>query len=208
VARQSLLDAVTKRDKITADIEKCQQLRDKNSEAVESYREWKSKADAVAKWREDVAAKAAAIDRQQQIVDDLLALRKSMIGGRLEQFLGIMTEFLKPFGIAGVEYSFDGGFVCTGRGADLLSDGQKAMMFEAAFKVAVATVTGVGIVAVDDLAPMTPELRQRICLQIRASGHQVIECFVNDEADQWANVTGAKVFYLSDGAVKMVSPAA
>jgi hypothetical protein len=130
-----------------------------------------------------------------------------MVGGRLEQFLGIMAGFLEPFGIEGVEYTFDGGFVCTGRGADLLSDGQKAMMFEAAFKVAVATVTGVGIVAVDDLAPMTDAFRYDISCQLQASGHQVIECVVADVPDGWLN-HGAKVFFLSDGAVKAVSPAA
>ena len=210
VATERLIETKERLTKVTAALDKCQQLSDTHEAAVKVYSEWSDKAAAVRKWREDVAAKAAAIDRQQQIVDDLLALRKSMIGGRLEQFLGIMTEFLKPFGIEGVEYSFDGGFVCTGRGADLLSDGQKAMMFESAFKVAVATVTGVGIVAVDDLAPMTDEFRELISESLARSGHQVIECLVGGGLGKmigWPH-SKPKMFFLSDGAVQVVSPAA
>lgn len=207
-ARKSLEEATEKHDRIHADLQKCEALRDKHGAAMSTYADWQRKAEAVQKWRDEVAEKAAAIDKERQIVDDLTELRKSMIGGKLEEFLAILANFLKPFGITGITYTFDGGFVCVGRAADLLSDGQKAMMFEAAFKVAVATVTGIGIVAVDDLAPMTDQFRELISESLLKSGHQVIECVVGDESRAAHGGPGeCKVFFLSDEAA-LVSPAA
>jgi DNA repair exonuclease SbcCD ATPase subunit len=55
-ARNSLDEARARRDKISSDIEKCQQLRDTHTTAVEGYREWQAKAEAVRKWRDNVAA--------------------------------------------------------------------------------------------------------------------------------------------------------
>jgi hypothetical protein len=174
---------------------------------MERFAEWRAKNEAKLKWNDEVASTQVAIDKQRRIINDLELLRKTLVGDRSEQFLNIIREFLEPFGITDVNYTFDGGFTVAGRGAEMLSDGQKTMMFEAGFRSAIATITGADIVVLDDLAPMTGEFRSMISEQLHATGHQIIECVVADNPEPWRKLPGATVIFLSDGAAT-VSPAA
>lgn len=207
VARDSLEAAKERLADLRQRAGTASELRTKQGQAMERFREWQAKDEALRKWREEVASTSAAIDKQRRIISDLETLRKTLVGDRSEQFLNIIREFLWPFGITDVNYTFDGGFTVAGRGAEMLSDGQKTMMFEAGFRSAIATLTGADIVVLDDLAPMTDGFRGLISAQLDQTGHQIIECVVSDNPEPWRKLPGTTVIFLSDGAAT-VSPAA
>lgn len=91
------------------------------------------------------------------LVKGLESLKKKIVGERVAEFLKIMTGFLEPFHVGEVAYTWEGGFTINGLPLAYESDGCALMMFEAAFRVAVAKITKLNLIVLDHKAPLSRE---------------------------------------------------
>ena len=146
------------------------------------------------------------VGEMRKLIKGLENLKQKILGERIGEFLNLMKAFLQPFNLGELSYTWEGGFTINGFALAHESDGCALMMFEAAFRVAVATITGFSLVVLDQKAPLSRKNEMALAKQLINSKCQVIQTYTSDEPK--APSPGAKytVLWVEKGTVKQLEP--
>lgn len=142
-------------------------------------------------WGQAAVKNMDQITATSSLIKALELLKKNIVGEHMDEFFQIMTDFLQPFAAGKLGYSWEEGFNVNGVPIAYESDGCALMMFEAAFRVAIAKTTGIGLVVLDQKAPLSRTNEQHLARQLLKSGCQVIQSYTTDVRGQ-APPPGAK----------------
>jgi len=140
---------------------------------IQAYNRALAAAEATAKRQGDLMA--LEIPKVQRVIGELDRMREQIVATGAESFLGRMNEFLLPFVFPAIRYDYNQGFLVGDLPADWVSRGEGAMLFEAAFRVAVAHHTGVGLVVFDHDAPVDDINKSLLGRALQSAGVQVIQ---------------------------------
>ena len=138
------------------------------------------------------------IPKVERVIRELEALRERIIAEGIGPFVADMQRFLKPFGLARVEYDWEAGFSVNGLPANRLSRGQGAMFFEAAFKVATAIKTKVPLVALDHDSPVDERYQRELSKGFFfAESLQILQTWTTSEKPTVKPLKGVKRLWVS-----------
>ena len=98
--------------------------------------------DAATQWGQKTVANIGGINETTELIKALEKLKKDIVGEKMDAFFKIMTDFLEPFNAGKLAYTWEAGFTVDGLKIAHESDGCALMMFESAFRVAIARTTG------------------------------------------------------------------
>ena len=152
---------------------------------------------AVIKNSEDVA-------EIRKLIKGLENLKKKILGERIGEFLNLMQAFLQPFNLGELSYTWEGGFTINGFALAHESDGCALMMFEAAFRVAVATITEFRLVVLDQKAPLSRKNEMALAKQLISSKCQVIQTYTSDEPKAPSPDAKYTVLWVEKGTVQQL----
>lgn len=142
-------------------------------------------------WGQATVKNLDRITATSDLIKALELLKKNIVGEHMDEFFQIMTDFLQPFETGKLGYSWEEGFNVNGVPIAYESDGCALMMFEAAFRVAIAKTTGIGLVVLDQKAPLSRTNEQHLARQLLKCGCQVIQSYTTEVRGQ-APPPGAK----------------
>jgi exonuclease SbcC len=110
----------------------------------------------------------------ERVIAELQRVRAGIMKEGIAPFLDTMAEFLAPFGITGLAYDLEDGFKVGEVEANHLSRGQSAMLFEGAFRAAVARKTGIPLIVLDHDAPVDDTAKQKLMGLLMRTEAQVL----------------------------------
>lgn len=151
--------------------------------------------------------KRARLDDELAIVEKVLAFagpdgaRKEATGGKLPAFREAMNTALAHFGfVSGIEFEpfafFVAGAEDAPRSLHQLSESEK-FRFSIAFQIALAQVTGIGLVVIDHADILDRESRRQLTAMLLSSGiEQAIVCSTSTDAPPASIPEGVKFFQL------------
>lgn len=173
----------------------------------------KSMLDKVDEIRQKVEVHSAAAEA-------LVSLREKLTADGQGGFVGAINGFLESVGMGTLQITSDPfGIRVDGVPLSHLSSGQKVIV-DAAIRVAAASATGAGVIAIDDANKLGDDLARKMFTALYNSGIQVIVCKTTDTkpGDAWSkqldgervtaywaqnpSVIGPSHLYCLDGGVK------
>lgn len=123
-----------------------------------------------------VRSKQSEAEELKAAVEELAALKETLLKAGSSHFVEEMQAILSEFGFEQVEYSNEPfGFFADGLGAEQLSGGQKVLL-EAALRLAAAKASGLNIMALDDANKLGEKARNKLAGILLKAGVQVIIC--------------------------------
>lgn len=132
-------------------------------------------------YQENLRTTTAAVREVKQLIEQLISERSRVIDSRIGPITADMNAFLEPFHLGPVRYDLDAGFVADEGEAERWSDGERRQILEAAFRVAAAKATGIGVAVIEHSAPLTKGRERLLGKALMGSGCQIIQVHTTDE---------------------------
>jgi len=147
-------------------------------EEIADYERTDQKATA---YMADLEATTAGVREVKELVKQLESERTRIVESRIGAVVKAMNEFLRPFGLGPVRYELDSGFGTETWEAERWSDGERRQILEAAFRVAAAKTTGIGVAVIEHAAPLSKTRERLLAKALMGSGCQIIQVYTSDE---------------------------
>jgi len=150
---------------------------------IEAYYAAKTAAEKGKQVHEDRVRdlRSRQIPYEERVLEDLLKIRKTILDKKVATFTKYLNEAMTKMEQPEAQFDLEAGWMALGRPARFLSTGQAKICFEAAYRYALAQVTGVLLIVLDHLAPVDRAVQTALVRFFYKSGIQTIMTWTLEE---------------------------